>query len=305
MSPTVVVVGSINVDLVSFAERIPRPGETVIGGEFSVVHGGKGANQAVAAARLGARSILVGLLGNDDFGDRARSELEAEGVILDEIRTGRGHTGVAQILVDADGENLISVASGVNGELSAEMVVESLGRIEAEGAVVCAVLEVPDDAVLAAAVTAAERGWPFLLNPAPAKPLSAEVVARCDVLTPNEHEISELGKSSPQELLDAGARAVVVTKGARGAELLRPGRPALHQPAHEVRAVDTTGAGDAFSGALAWSLAGGQDLETSLELASACAAMSTRRPGARGGMPTRAELDDFLNERRERKTWSA
>ena len=292
--PAVIVVGSINVDLVTFTERLPGPGETVIGGTFSLGHGGKGANQAVGAARLGARSFLVGQVGKDDFGEAARAELESEGVILDGLRTSFGHTGVAQILVDARGENLISVASGVNEELTAEMVVESLREIDADDAVVAAVLEVPDDAVAAAGRAAAERGWPFVLNPAPARPLDAGIVSLCDVLTPNEHEVAGLGWESTAELLEAGAGAVVVTKGAGGADLLRPGHPPHHQAAFPVRAVDTTGAGDAFSAALACALAERRDLAAAVELAAASGALATLRPGARGGMPTRPELDDFL-----------
>ena len=294
MTPAVIVVGSINVDLVTHTTRLPAPGETVIGGRFSLGHGGKGANQAVGAARLGARSFLIGQVGDDDFGEAARAELESEGVILDGLRTSPGRTGVAQILVDARGENLISVASGVNEELTGEMVVDSLRGIEADDAVVATVLEVPDDAVAAAARAASERGWPFVLNPAPARPLDAGIVSLCDVLTPNEHEVAGLGWDSSAELLEAGAGAVVVTKGAGGADLLRPGRPPHHQAAFAVQAVDTTGAGDAFSAALACAVAERQDLAAAVELAAACGALATLRPGARGGMPTRPELDDFL-----------
>jgi ribokinase len=294
VTPAVIVVGSINVDLVTYTEHLPAPGGTVIGGTFSLGHGGKGANQAVGAARLGARSFLVGQVGKDDFGEAARAELESEGVILDGLRTSPGPTGVAQILVDARGENLISVASGVNKELTGDMVVESLRGIDADDAVVAAVLEVPDDAVAAAGRMAAERGWPFVLNPAPARPLDAEIVSLCDVLTPNEHEVAGLGWDSTAELLEAGAGAVVVTKGASGADLLRPGHPPHHQASFPVRAVDTTGAGDAFSAALACALAERQELAAAVELAAACGALATLRPGARGGMPTRPELDDFL-----------
>ena len=294
MKPTVIVVGSINVDLVTYVKELPRPGETVIGGTFTQAHGGKGANQAVAAARLGARVVLVGMLGDDELGGAARAELSSEGVELGEIRTGESHTGVAGILVDASGENLIAVASGVNGELTAEMVVESLERIEAGAAVVCSVLEIPDEAVLAAAQTAKGRGWPFLLDPAPARPLSGELISCCTVLTPNEHEISGLGKERPEELLDAGAGALVVTRGSRGVDILRSGVAPHDQPAFQVTPVDTTGAGDAFSGALAVGLADGLPLEIAAKMAAAAGALSTLQPGARAGMPTRSQLDEFL-----------
>jgi ribokinase len=297
VTPTVVVVGSINVDLVTFVEKLPHPGETVSGGTFVQVHGGKGANQAVAAARLGAQVVLVGMLGDDDLGRSARAELGSEGIAVDEIRTGSKPTGVAQILVDASAENLIAVASGANHELTAAMVEESLGRVDADSAVVCSVLEVPDEAVAAAAAISGERGWPFILDPAPAKPLPDELLARCSVLTPNEHEISYLGKSSPADLVAAGVGAVVVTRGGSGVDVVRANADDHHQPGFPIEAVDTTGAGDTFSGALAWALADGAELEAAVARAAAAAAISVGEKGARGGMPTRAQLDRFLEER--------
>jgi ribokinase len=294
MTPTVIVVGSINVDLCAFVERLPRPGETVIGGTFVREQGGKGANQAVAAARLGARVIMVGMVGDDDLGSAARSNLAGEGVEVGEVGAGAKHTGVAEILIDSRGENLIAVASGANDELTSEVVTEALGRIDAQDAVVTSVLEVPMPAVTAAASIAGERGWSFILNPAPAAPLSDDLLRRCDVLTPNEHELEGLGRSSAEELLAAGAGAVIVTQGAQGADLFRPGAPAHHQPAFEVEATDTTGAGDAFTGALAWALASGAELTDASRKAAACAALSTLAPGARGGMPTRAQLENLL-----------
>jgi ribokinase len=294
VTPTVIVVGSINVDLFTYVDRLPRPGETVSGGTFSRAHGGKGANQAVAAARLGAHAVLVGMIGDDDLGESALSELGGDGVDIGEVRTGETHTGVAQILVDASGENLIAVALGANHELTGPMVEESLSRVEADDAVVCTVLEIPEDAVLSAARMASKRGWRFVLNPAPALEVSRELLAHCHVLTPNEHEVSMLGVNSSEDLLAAGAEALVVTRGAAGADVLRPGSPMHHQPAREVNAVDTTGAGDAFSGALAWALAEDEDLERAVEIATVAGALSTLHPGARAGMPTRAELEAAL-----------
>jgi ribokinase len=294
MTPTIIVVGSINVDLTTHVERLPRPGETVIGGSYSMAHGGKGANQAVAAARLGARVILVGMIGDDDLGRAARAALQAEGVTLDAVRTGAGHTGVAQILVDDMGENLIAVASGVNDELTEPMIGDFWKGLDAGDAVVLSVLEIPDEAVAAAAAVAGDRGWRFVLNPAPARRLAPDVVARCDVLTPNEHEVSGLGADGPGGLLDAGARALVVTRGGRGADIYRAGVPVHHQRAFDVQVVDTTGAGDAFSAALAVGLAEGLDLEVAVEAAAACGALATTGPGARGGMPRRPELDSLL-----------
>jgi ribokinase len=300
VTPTVIVVGSINVDLCTFVARLPRPGETVIGGTFERQQGGKGANQAVAAARLGAHVVMVGVVGDDDLGRAARADLAQEGVDVDEVAVGSKHTGVAEILIDETGENLIAVATGANDELTADRVTASLHGIDVRDAVVLSVLEIPMVAVSAAAAVAAERGWPFVLNPAPAAPLASDLLARCDVLTPNEHEVDRLGYGGTLELLAAGARAVVVTRGAAGADLVLADRPAHHQPAFRIEPLDTTGAGDAFTGALAWALAGGNDLEAAVETAAAAAALSTRSRGARSGMPTRAQVEKLRSERATR-----
>jgi ribokinase len=297
MTENVVVVGSINVDLVTTVARLPGAGETVIGGSFEQTHGGKGANQAVAAARLGARVALVGMLGDDDLGRAARAELEAEGVELEQVRVGRGHTGVAQILVAERGENLIAVASGVNDELTGSMVADSFDALNVDKAVVLAVLEILDDAVFAAADAANERDWPFVLNPAPARPLTDELLARCEVITPNEHEVGALGKATPDELLEAGVSAVVVTHGARGAELYRGGQPVHRQSPFSVPVVDTTGAGDAFrAGFIAGWLRGGTDpnVHDVLRYAHGVAALNCRGLGARDGLPRHEEVEELI-----------
>jgi ribokinase len=288
--PVVVVVGSVNADLVARLPRLPSPGETVLDGTFHRGGGGKGANQASAAARLGARAVLVGRVGNDDLGREARRDLEAAGVDVSFVAEGTEPTGVALILVGAGGENLIGVASGANMEVTAAQVVDAVGSVPGARAVVLAGLEVPDEAVFAAALTARERRFPFVLNPAPAKPVRPELVALCDVMTPNGTEVGALGFASPQELLAAGARAVVVTLGAGGVEVHRRGHPLVGVPAFPVEVVDTTGAGDAFSGALAWALAGGEELDSAIELACAAAALSTRALGARSAQPTADEV---------------
>ena len=291
-----VVVGSVNADLVVRVPRLPAPGETVIGGTFTRGQGGKGANQAAAAARLGARTWLVGLVGDDDLGAAARADLAAFGVDLTHLGTGSLPTGVAEIVVDEAGENLIAVASGANAEVTGEAVAAAVEAVAAavgavaERAVVLANLEVPDTAVRAAAEAAKERGFAFVLNPAPARPLAAEVLARCDVITPNEVEVVGLGAGRPDELLAAGCAAVVVTRGALGAEIHRPGSSPVSVPAFPVEVVDTTGAGDAFSAGLAWALASGRDLEAAVRLASAAGALATRGLGARSALPTAAEV---------------
>jgi ribokinase len=290
----VVVVGSVNVDLVVRLPRLPGPGETVSGGTFERTHGGKGANQAVAAARLGAETWLVGATGDDDLGRDAREVLRADGVDVTFVRASPEPTGVAAILVDASGENLIGVALGANAEVRASDVASAVRAVAEPESVVLAVLEVPDDAVVAAAEAARERGCRFLLNPAPARPLPRDLLASCDVVTPNEHEVHALGFGSIDGLLAAGAGAVVLTRGHEGADVYRPGADRVHVPAFPAVVVDTTGAGDAFSGALAWSLSEGMSLEEAAVRACAAGALATSAPGARGRLPTLAALERLL-----------
>jgi ribokinase len=290
----VVVVGSINVDLVARVEKLPGPGETVIGATFVQTNGGKGANQAVAAARAGADVVLVGMLGDDDLGRQARAALDAEGVDTSHVGTGSAHTGVALILVDSEGENLIAVASGANDDVGSDAVSTAFDAI-GEEAVVLSVLEIPDAAVVAAAKQASQRGWPFVLNPAPARTIAPELLSMCTVLTPNEHEAPSLGAATTAELLDRGVGAVVVTMGAKGAEIHRAGQEPEHVAAARVTPVDTTGAGDAFSGVLAAALAEGHDLRTAVAWANAAAGLSTVKVGAREGMPSRDAIEKVVS----------
>lgn len=294
MVASVVVVGSVNMDLVVRIPTLPRPGETVVGGMFARSLGGKGANQAAAAAKLGARVWLVGLTGDDDFGRQARVDLEAHGVDISTLGSASDPTGVAAIMVDDSGENLIAVASGANHALSGDIVAEQLMEVPVDDAVLLASLEVPDDAIEAAAAVAVERGWTFVLNPAPARSLAPGLVARCDVLTPNEVESLALG--SVEDVLAGGAGAVVVTRGANGADLFRAGAQALHWDAMPIGAVDTTGAGDALNGTLAWSLSEGRDLDESVHLAVAAGSLACRALGARAGLPDRMELESAVSQ---------
>ncbi len=285
----VIVVGSVNVDLVVVAERLPAPGETVTGGRFSRHGGGKGANQAVAAARLGARVAIVGAVGADELGDEALSLLEREGIDVGAVARLQAPTGVALIAVDARGENQIAVASGANAALD-PVAVERAVRDAGAGALLLS-HEVPEAAVLAGARAA---GGPIVLNPAPARPVPDELAALGPVLTPNAGEACELTAEREPE---AAARAlaartgapVLVTLGARGALLLEGGAAEL-LGAPQVDAVDTTGAGDTFNGALATALAEGRALRDAAAFAIAAAALSTRAAGAREGMPRRAEV---------------
>ena len=291
MSPArVIVVGSVNADLVVRAERLPAPGETVTGGRFSRHGGGKGANQAVAAARLGARVAMVGAVGDDDLGQEALALLEQEGIDVSGVARLDAPTGVALIAVDAAGENQIAVASGANAELDAAAVERTVR--DAGAAAVLLSQEVPEDAVLAG--VRAARG-PVVLNPAPVRALPAELAKLGPILTPNAGEAREL---SGEEEPEAAARAlaertgapVLVTLGAHGVLLLQDGK-AERLPAPRVEAVDTTGAGDAFNGALATALAEGGDLRSAAAFAVAAAALSTRAAGAREGMPARHEVN--------------
>lgn len=291
VSVPVIVVGSINMDLVfTEVERIPAPGETVSGGAFQVLPGGKGANQASAAARLGAPTLFVARIGTDDFGDRALDDLAASGVDLGLVERVQGSTGVAAVVIDREHENAIIIAPGANGELGPDSVSVAPDH---EDAVVLACLEVPLPTVIAWAGLARERGWRFVLNPAPARELPEELLSLVTVLTPNEHELEVMGRS-PEELLAAGVGAVVVTLGGEGAELHRGGQPVAKQAAYAVDVVDTTGAGDAFNGALAVSLAEGRELEDALARGAAAGALATRRVGARSSQPTEREVDELV-----------
>ena len=252
MAASIVVVGSVNVDLVVRVPALPGRGETVAGGTYARALGGKGANQAAAAARLGARVRLVGLTGDDDFGRDAREDLVSRGVDISPLGYATDPTGVAVIMVDRSGENTIAVASGANHDVTGAFVTEQLARIADRDVVVLSNLEIPDGALVATAEVAAERGWRLILDPAPVRSLAPSVLAACEVLTPNEHEAHAFG--SAEELLAQGVSAVVVKLGAEGADVLQSGVDPWHQDSLRVDAVDTTGAGDAFDGALAWSL---------------------------------------------------
>jgi ribokinase len=287
--PRVVVVGSVNVDLVVRLPRLPHPGETAGGGVFAVHPGGKGGNQAVAAARLGAEVVLVAALGDDDYGRQARADLERERVDTRLVGTVPDATGVAVVLVDETAENLIALAPGANAVLSPDAVTAALTGLTDGPVVLLGGLEVPLACVDAAAAVAAARGWMFVVNPAPAVPLPESLLRRIDVLTPNAGELGVVADAGAAALLEAGVGAVVVTRGAAGALVLdRAGELAV--PAPPVEPVDTTGAGDCFSGTLACALGSGLTLPDAVRLAVTAASLSTRASGARTGFPTREEL---------------
>jgi ribokinase len=280
-------VGSVNVDLVVAVERLPAPGETVAGGRFAQHGGGKSANQAVAAARLGADVAFVGAIGDDAMGEGAVAALAAEGIDVSGVARLDAPTGVALIVVDAAGENQIAVASGANAAFT-------LAELDLTGdGVVLLGNEVSDEVVERAARAANAAGWPVVLNPAPARALPDAALA---VITPNASEAAQLtGEEEPEAaarvLVEQTGAAVLVTRGARGALLLEPGGEPQRLDATEVDVVDTTGAGDTVNGALAAELAEGRSLADAARFALRAAALSTTAPGARGGMPRRAEVD--------------
>ena len=293
---TVFVAGSINVDLIVGVPRLPTAGETVLGSRFVQQNGGKGANQAVAASRVGADVVMLGAVGEDGLGRSALEGLAAEGVDVSSCRRLKGeHTGLALIVVDAAGENQIAVASGANARLDAEMIWDQTAPLRPPAGSVCLVgFEVLDDAVLAAARWAAEHQLRIILNPAPARPIADEVLAMRPILTPNETEAEMLtGAADPEaaaRILSSRTGApVIVSLGADGALLWSDGR-ASRLVAAPVNPVDTTGAGDALNGILAAELARGAPLEEALRWAMVGAALKTTKAGAQAGLPTRAEI---------------
>ena len=290
----VIVVGSVNVDLVAAGGRMPRPGETVSMERFAEVQGGKGGNQASAAAALGARVHFIGAVGSDHWGGAARADLAGRGIDVSALATVEGTTGVAIILVDDGGENAIAIVPGANAAVSPEAVESALAVLDADDAVLVACLEIPLESVVAAARTAAARGWRLVLNPAPARELPAELVAAATVITPNGTEVELLGGA--EALLARGAGAVVVTRGSEGVEVHPAGGAAFRVAASPAEVVDTTGAGDVFTAALAVALADGRELDDAVAWASAAGAIATEGFGARGSLPTATQVDERARE---------
>ncbi|MCP5519194.1 MAG: ribokinase [Verrucomicrobiales bacterium] len=307
MNPKVVVVGSSNTDMVLRVPRLPAPGETVLGGEFLSAAGGKGANQAVAAARLGGRVTFVARVGTDAFGEAARRGFEREGIDTTHVRgESKRLSGVALIFVARSGENSIGVAPGANACLSAADVRRAQKAID-HADVVLTQLEIPWAAVSAAIETAKARGRKVILNPAPATRIPRSLLRAVDVLTPNEAEAAALSGMevadvdsavrAAQGLRRRGAGAVVVTLGGRGAVVVSSD-VCEHVPAFGVKAVDTTAAGDVFNGALAVALGEGRNLLDAVRFASAAAAISVTVTGAQPSAPKRPAVERFLRARR-------
>lgn len=290
----VVVVGSINMDLVTLAPRFAAPGETVLGERFLTVHGGKGANQAVAAARLGADVALIGALGDDAFGTQLHDGLAREGVSLEHVaRIADCGSGTASITV-AEGENHIIVVPAANARVTPAQIERAQSTLASADAILVQ-MEIPLESVEATLRLGQHLGKPVILNPAPAQKLPVEWLKLARYLTPNQHELAILlgadGNEDFRSLMQRAPAPVVLTRGSDGA-WFRDGGDPTHQSGFKVDVVDTTGAGDTFNAALAVFLHEG--LPTAVRKACAAAALSVTRLGAQGGMPTRAELDAFL-----------
>ncbi len=299
----VLVVGSANMDLVARVERFPLPGETLFGSRFGMFPGGKGANQAVASARLGSRTWFVGKMGDDMFRDRLVAGMKRDGIGLSHLSTDRRvSTGMAVITVDRGGQNEIVVMSGSNMALRAADV-DRAGKLFSRAAVVLVQLEIPLPAVARAVELGASSGAIVVLNPAPAGRLPARVLRNVDVLTPNETEAGILtgrrvsgmasARLAARDLLESGVRHVVVTMGKRGCLLATESGVEVF-PAPRVRSVDTTAAGDAFNGALAHALASGLAMDAALRLAVRVAAVAVTKMGAQDSMPTMDQVRRFF-----------
>lgn len=300
----IAVVGSSNTDMIISMGRIPKPGETIIGGDFAMAAGGKGANQAVAAARAGGRVSFIARVGDDLFGEQAIRGFAADGIDVRHVQKDESApSGVALIFVGGDGENSIGVASGANARLSADDIEQAREAIQSAG-VLLVQLEIPIETVRAA-VLAAARDARVILNPAPAQPLDDDLLGRVSILTPNETEAAlltglevqdEAGAALAAEALRRrGPEIVIITLGAKGA-LVSDASGTRLVPAFSVDPVDTTAAGDVFNGALAIALSEDRPLDEAVRFANAAAAISVTRPGAQPSAPRRPEIDALINE---------
>jgi len=304
MPARIVIVGSFNTDLTTYMERMPRPGETVYGRKFVIGPGGKGSNQAVAAARLGAEVTFIGRVGRDAFGELALNTWRAEGINTAAVVQDAEHaTGVAPIFVEDSGENMIVVALGANLAIT-RADVDAAAATFAQADILLTQLEINYDMVAYALQVGKAKGLRTILNPAPAGTLPADVVALADFITPNETELEALSgkphasiEDAARSLLTTAEQTVVVTVGARGAQLIRQDRSKLI-PTYKVDVVDTTGAGDAFNGGLAVALAEEKPLEDAIAFANAAAALCVTRPGTTVSMPYRAEVDRVIGAQR-------
>jgi len=299
MKPRILVLGSSNTDMIIKLDRIPRPGETILGGAFVTAAGGKGANQAVGAARAGGQVTFIARVGQDMFGKQAIAGFVRDGINVKYVfRDKTNPSGVALIFVAKDGENSIAVAGGANAKLSPADVRKAKAAF-AGASVLVMQLETSLETVQVAADLATKAGVRVILNPAPAQPLPDSLLKRVSILTPNETEAELLtgstGEDAATKLRARGVATVILTLGARGA-LIADASGTRLVPGFKVKAVDTTAAGDIFNGSLAVALAEGKSLEEAVRFANAAAAISVTRLGAQPSAPTRREIERFLRQ---------
>lgn len=298
MTGKVLVVGSLNMDLDVFVPRLPQTGETVLGGTFATIPGGKGANQAVAAARMGAAVTMIGRVGNDEYGQTLRQLAAQDGIDTSYIEVDpKEPSGVALITVDREGRNTIVVASGANLALTTDHLHKAERAFSAADVLVTQ-LESPLEVVSEAVNLAVKRGMHVILNPAPARSLPEELLAEVEFFIPNEGEAVHIAGTESLEaaipkLLGFGVCNLIITLGEHGVLLVtRDGRKQF--PAHKVEAIDTVAAGDAFVGAFATGIAEGMSVEEAIQLGNAAAAVSVTRRGAQTSLPARADVESFL-----------
>ncbi len=305
MKRKIVVVGSSNTDMVIKTKHLPLPGETVLGGNFLMNAGGKGANQAVAAAQLNGEVVFIAKVGNDLFGKTAREGFEKEGINTEFVFTDEAHaSGIALITVDEKGENCIAVASGANAALDIDDINKAISAIE-EAAIILLQLETPLATVEQVIQIAFEKGKKVILNPAPALPLPGDIYKHLFLITPNEKEASMLSGidvcdkdsalKAAQYFIERGTQHVIITLGKEGA-LFYDNNNAIIIPSPAVEAVDSTAAGDVFNGALAVALAEGKEIREAIRFANATAALSVTKLGAQSSAPSRNEVDMFLQK---------
>jgi len=300
MKPRILVIGSANVDMIIKVPHIPRPGETILGGDFFKVQGGKGANQAVAAARAGGNVIFAGCVGNDSLGADTLTCLKKEGIDVSFVKISPDKpTGVALINVAATGENSIAVAPGANHAVTPDDI-QAIEHVIAEAQIVLLQHEIPVPAIRTAIEIASVHKIPVILNPAPAFPIASDLLSKIEYLTPNEHEAAMItGHGQEDEtdpyrlaarLIEMGCRQIIITLGEKGALYATPGRTDLI-PGFPVKAVDTTAAGDTFNGYLAVAIASGKPIQEAIRLANKAASVSVTRMGAQSSIPVLSEIE--------------
>ena len=305
--PRIVVIGSLNADLVQNVDRLPRPGETIVGGNLQTFSGGKGANQAYAAGRMGAQVSMIGQVGNDGLASLLMQSLQSAGVHTGSVGEADLSTGAAVILVLPDGENLIVISPGANATVTPALAAQRLSGLD-EGSYLLSQLEIPIESVQESLAVAKARGAVTILDPAPARELPSELLRNVDFLTPNETEtVTLLGEPGFQmdvdsdvelaarRILALGPKSVVLKLGARGC-VIATVNGSHRVPGFKVSAVDTTAAGDVFNGAFATALAEGRTVPDAARFANAAGALSVTRPGAQNSVPSRREVERFLSE---------